>query len=664
MAMTGAVPAGGAYVEVSVRGRRKAAGELDRVEKKMHKFSRSARLAGKAMRGIGKGVGKVGGMAMGVAGGMGLAGGAGAIGGAAKEALRSIISNAAEAEATFTRLNMIFKQNSAEATTWAVKVADGFKRTRTATANTLTTFQTLFTGLGFGAQESMKLSKATTRLSFDFGAFTKQADPEMMRRFVAALAGSPEVLDQFGVNIKQAALDQQLLKMGMRDVANGASEQEKTIARLSIIYNAMSQQGALGAAESMAGSFAQQMTRMKNMVTEAGVAIGTQLIPRLKPVIGLIRDLAEVVRNAAMSSDLFSGFGGEIGKALSSAFKDLRTAVDSGDLGIVIDVFWLKFKMVMKETFKTMGAELWDTFKGVLAKVMGYIGRIAKVFDFGQSRPTRWGSLEAWSEVAQSTSNVELSDEDELRGLLSVARRKAATRQAAGAGKTDDAGVDMQGLADVTTAERRKAEKAAALGVREKALEAEAKLIQQFGEAEIREALKTGTAVNRVKAQLRIELEQQIKKAVETNDAREHIVAVNRARRLSNELMLRKKIADFMVNRKELIKGEVGAAAKEGRAPDMVRVQMQQGLQEWMEIAQQQMEQTGRVTPAVQQRIQQLQGRLDTSTAAGGGGQFKATTNAFKAAMMAGGTGTLLAENKKHTKLLEKIKDRGLATWV
>ena len=327
-------------------------------------------------------------------------------------------------------------------------------------------------------------------------------------------------------------------------------------------------------------------------------------------------------------------------------------------------MFWLKFKMVMKETFKTMGAELWDTFKGVFAKVMGYIGRIAKVFDFAQADRAGRGSWEAWSEVAQSTSNVELSDEDELRGLLSVARRKAATRQAARAGKTDDAGVDMQGLADVTTAERRKADKAAALGVREKALEAEAKLIQQFGEAEIREALKTGTAVNRVKAQLRIELEQQIKKAVETNDAREHIIAVNRARRLSNELMLRKKIADFMVNRKELIKGEVGAAAKEGRAPDMVRVQMQQGLQEWMEIAQQQMEQTGRVTPAVQQRIQQLQGRLDTSTAAGGGGQFKATTNAFKAAMMAGGTGTLLAENKKHTKLLEKIKDRGLATWV
>ena len=76
------------------------------------------------------------------------------------------------------------------------------------------------------------------------------------------------------------------------------------------------------------------------------------------------------------------------------------------------------------------------------------------------------------------------------------------------------------------------------------------------------------------------------------------------------------------------------------------------------------MEQTGSVDPGVQARIKQLQGRLDTSSTGTGGKQFSATTNAFKAALMTGGAGTLLAENKKQTKLLEKIRNENIARWA
>ena len=199
---------------------------------------------------------------------------------------------------------------------------------------------------------------------------------------------------------------------------------------------------------------------------------------------------------------------------------------------------------------------------------------------------------------------------------------------------------------------------------RKKEQEAHDKLLKQFGEQEIQEALKTGKAINRIRMNLNIELQKNIKKAVDAQNANEHNVAMQRARRISGQLQLQEKIQKFMDKRKGLIGSEFDAAMKEGRAPDMQRVQMQMGLAEWTEMAKRQMEQTGRVDPKVQDRIKQLQSRLDTSSTGTGGRQFNATTNAFKAALMTGGAGTLLAENKKQTKLLEKIRNENIARWA
>lgn len=677
MGMAGMVEAGGAYVEVAVRGRRAASRELDRVERKVSKFGRACRKAGRAMRGMAKGAGKIGGTAMGVAGGMGLSMGAGAIGGMAKGAFKTLIASANEAEATFTRMNMIFRENSGEAGAWATKISDSLKRTKTQTAGTLTTFQTLFTGLGFGADESMALSKATTRLSFDFGAFTKQTDPEMMRRFVAALAGSPEVLDQFGVNIKQAALDVKLLELGMRTVANGATEQEKTIARLSIIYGAMGKQGALGAAQRMSSTFSQEMTRMKNMITETAAVIGAQMLPKLKPVISLMRDFAIMIRDVVSEGNLFAGLGDMFGSTFSDLFKDLRAAVDTGDLNMVIEMFWIKFQELGKTMFAALGNLLWDALKGALAKVAGWIAKLPIISAMVERDELHMAQMAGQGAIdARNRRLLEGEEAGGMFGRMTNAEKKAEiNKRAADArerrrkrsmdySQRSGAHGDEAGMQGVFDSQVKKMAQAKRLQRMQKEQEAHDKLLKQFGEQEIQEALKTGKAINRIRMNLNIELQKNIKKAVDAQNANEHNVAMQRARRISGQLQLQEKIQKFMDKRKGLIGSEIDSAMKEGRAPDMVRVQMQQGLSEWTDLAKTQMEQTGRVDPKVQARIKQLQGRLDTSSAGTGGKQFNATTNAFKAALMTGGAGTLLAENKKQTKLLEKIRNENIARWA
>ena len=44
------------------------------------------------------------------------------------------------------------------------------------------------------------------KLSLDLASFFGIADENAQKRMLAALAGSPEVLDQFGINLKQQEL--------------------------------------------------------------------------------------------------------------------------------------------------------------------------------------------------------------------------------------------------------------------------------------------------------------------------------------------------------------------------------------------------------------------------------------------------------------------------
>ena len=313
--------------------------EINRVNKELNEMKRDANRAASAMKTLGragKGVARWGGgVARSAAGNMvamGTGAAMGAIRSGGMSALGLMIKEASEAEATMTRLDMVFRKNAASAKAWAVAVAGGLERTEHGVANTETTFMGLFKGLKFGDKVSMKMSRAMTRMNYDFAAFTKQTDEEAMRRFIAALAGSPEVLDQWGINIKQGALDIELLNMGMRDTANGAGEQEKALARVKIIMDAMSdsQLNAVGAATRMSGSLGQQYTRMVAQMKQTAAVAGTAFMPAFQTVVGLLKDFFTLLRDNTDWGEVFTAFK-ERFSFLVDAANDLKLAFETQD---------------------------------------------------------------------------------------------------------------------------------------------------------------------------------------------------------------------------------------------------------------------------------------------------------------------------------------------
>ena len=134
---------------------------------------------------------------------------------------RSFGVMASEAEASLSKMSTVLKRNTSEMKRGAVS------------------FQAFFTGLGFASKASSQMSVDLQKMSVDLASFFGIADSNAQKRFLAALAGSPEVLDKFGINLKQAALQVELYNMGIKTTVQNTSETIKTTARLAIIMRSM-----------------------------------------------------------------------------------------------------------------------------------------------------------------------------------------------------------------------------------------------------------------------------------------------------------------------------------------------------------------------------------------------------------------------------------------
>lgn len=196
---------------------------------------------------------------------------------------RGLTLAASEAEATRSRFGQLFGDMTGDADAFAKALANRVGRSIHDLRSSMASFQGFFVGLGFGGDEALTLSSQLQTLAIDFASFNDLSDAEGMDRFISALSGSSEVLDRFGINIKAAALDQELLRMGIEGGSQAASEQAKVLARLGIIAGAMGDQGAIGDAERTADEFANTSKRLRANLLNLAVAIGDRLLPIMTP---------------------------------------------------------------------------------------------------------------------------------------------------------------------------------------------------------------------------------------------------------------------------------------------------------------------------------------------------------------------------------------------
>lgn len=196
--------------------------------------------------------------------------------------VKGLATMAGEAEKTELRFKRVFGSMSTSVSMFSSKLATDLGRVETDVKSGMVSFQAFFQGLGFGGKEAAGMSQKMQGLSYDLASFFNIQDDNAQKRFLAALAGSPEVLDQFGINLKQAALQTELYSMGIKSTVQNTDELTKTQGRLNIIMRAMTSNGILGDAQRTMNTWDNTVKRTWASLKTLGIAIGNMLLPVLK----------------------------------------------------------------------------------------------------------------------------------------------------------------------------------------------------------------------------------------------------------------------------------------------------------------------------------------------------------------------------------------------
>lgn len=242
------------------------------------------------------------------------------------------VRQAGDAQESISRFEQVFGVQADAVDAWAARHTSAVGRSKTATLGSLSSFQSFFVGLGFGNDEASGMSTTLQRLSTDFASFNNMTDDESAGRFISALSGSSEVLDRFGINIKVAALDQELLALGFAGGTAKATEQQKAIARLSVIMKSMTAQGAVGDAVRTAGSYTNRMKAMNAASRDLKESVGGLLLPVLTKMVELMATGAEKI------SEFVEKRGGIVKVALGFLAVTAATAASVFVVGKIISV--------------------------------------------------------------------------------------------------------------------------------------------------------------------------------------------------------------------------------------------------------------------------------------------------------------------------------------
>ena len=212
--------------------------------------------------------------------------------GAAMTGMLMAASNATEVRNKFMQ---VFRGMDKDMEQWAVTFADTVGRSENKVREMLGAFQSQLVGLGFDPAQAAQMSRTLQAYAIDFGSFNNISDQESFERFISAMSGSGEVLDRFGINIKENALNLELQALGLAKSTAKATEQQKATARLSLIMKAMQRQGAVGDAVRTLEDFANKLRQTTSLIEKMAVGFGRLLIPYATAFLNIVNRVMQAV---------------------------------------------------------------------------------------------------------------------------------------------------------------------------------------------------------------------------------------------------------------------------------------------------------------------------------------------------------------------------------
>ena len=134
----------------------------------------------------------------------------------------------------------------------------------------------MFKNLGVEQGKAISMAQELAKRSILFANLSGISAEDMQTRFIRALSGSAEVLDQFGVNLKENALKLEQLRMGIP--VSEFNEYTKILARFNLLIKDTNVAMDAGAP----GTYIDFMQQLKAAFERISEVLGTELKDKIK----------------------------------------------------------------------------------------------------------------------------------------------------------------------------------------------------------------------------------------------------------------------------------------------------------------------------------------------------------------------------------------------
>lgn len=218
---------------------------------------------------------------------------AGAVGVAVAAAFAGrAIKAASDLNETLAKTSVVFGENADEVKAWAKTSSQSFGLSENAAASAAATYGNLFVSLGIASDESTEMSKRLVELAGDLASFNNVDPTEALDALRSGLVGETEPLKRFGVNMNEATLKAQAMKMGLIDTTKQALDPAtKAAAAYALILEQT--KTAQGDFARTSDGLANQMRILNAEWENAQAGLGQALLPVATEAVGVLVAMLE-----------------------------------------------------------------------------------------------------------------------------------------------------------------------------------------------------------------------------------------------------------------------------------------------------------------------------------------------------------------------------------
>ncbi len=259
-----------------------------------------------------------------------------------KDQLFQTLDAGSDLNETVSKTKVVFGDSAKAALAFGDDSATALGQSRQEALESLSTIGNLFVSLGLGRKKALDMSEGVVKLATDLGSFNNVPTGEALEAIRSGLVGETEPLRRFGVNLNEATIKQEAMRLGLYHGEQQITASARSQAAYSLILKQTgTAQGDFARTSSGAANQSKILhARMEDLRAKIGTAllpVYTKLLEIGQKVIGWLSEHKEfaVALAAVVGGVLTTAFGLWAASMVSAAAAAFGLEVAAGPIFLV-----------------------------------------------------------------------------------------------------------------------------------------------------------------------------------------------------------------------------------------------------------------------------------------------------------------------------------------